>query len=79
MEFAQTTEEKDKGSPRDSEGLRMSGGEEQQLLEGTFVSRIDKKYDDIGGFGRFQIFAFIIQTWGISCTNWFLYGLGYFT
>ena len=51
----------------------------EQKLTLTFVERVDQKYNDIGGFGRFQVFAFIVQTWGIANTNWFLYPLGYFT
>ena len=38
---------------------------------------VDKTFEDIGGFGRFQAFAYISISFGINCIGWWLYSLGY--
>ena len=45
----------------------------------TVDARVDKLFDDIGGCGLFQVFAFITVAWGMSAQSWYFYGLGFLT
>ncbi len=38
---------------------------------------MDKLFNQIGGFGRFQLFAVITIVLGLSGPNWFWYEVGY--
>ena len=50
---------------------------QEQKVHMTSAQRMDKLFDDIGGFGRFQFFAYFVITYGISGTGFFIYLLGY--
>ncbi len=39
--------------------------------------KVDKIFNQIGGFGRFQLFAVIAIVLGLSGPNWFWYEVGY--
>lgn len=45
----------------------------------TMEERVDQLYEDAGGCGLFQVFAFVAIAWGMSADSWFIYEVGFLT
>ena len=45
----------------------------------TMEEKGDQKFEEIGGFGRFQLYAYIAITFGINCQGWWIYNFGFLT
>ena len=45
----------------------------------TVDDRVNELFENIGGCGLFQVFAYIAIAFGMSSTSWFVYEIGYFT
>ena len=61
----------------DEEYVGEGVGNQEQKVHMTSAERMNKLFDDIGGFGRFQFFAYFVVSYGISGTGFFIYLLGY--
>ena len=58
------------------ESLSVAADPVQKVIL-TKEERIDKLFNDIGGLGKFQFFAFFVITFGISGMNYCIFILGY--
>ena len=47
--------------------------------EESVDDRVNKLFDDIGGCGLFQVFAYFGIAWGMSAPSWFIYESGFLT
>ena len=47
--------------------------------ESSIDDKIDQMFEEAGGCGLFQVFAYIAIAWGASSTAWFIYALGFYT
>mmetsp|Transcript_1601 Transcript_1601/g.2370 ORF Transcript_1601/g.2370 Transcript_1601/m.2370 type:complete len:300 (-) Transcript_1601:727-1626(-) len=51
----------------------------ESAQSGSIEDKIEQIYQDIGGLGKFQVFATITFLLGLSGQNWWFYVLGYLT
>ena len=61
----------------DEEYVEEVEANQENKVHMTSAERMNKLFDDIGGFGRFQFFAYFVISYGISGTGFFIYLLGY--
>ena len=47
--------------------------------ETTMEERVDQLYEDVGGCGLFQVFAYFAIAFGMSGPSWFIYEVGFLT
>ena len=45
----------------------------------SIEDKVDKLYEDIGGCGCFQVFAYFALAFGMSSPSWFVYEIGFLT
>ena len=56
-----------------SDGISDISPDISHRLTGTVDERVDKLFDNLGGCGWFQVFAYIAISFGMSSPSWFFY------
>lgn len=57
----------------------VEGANHGDDLEVSVERNLDRIFEEVGGCGLFQAFAYIAISFGMSATSWFIYELGYYT